>query len=141
MVSNYDWLIRAALRAHIPLAVLFEVTHRCDPGLRARGLRAPATPGKFSVQGEQGSEDDEHNGDGARWAGDRGLGNGAAAAVHDVAFLQKLTLVEDEPVGSPSRKSTAHPNGGARRYLRVRCAPGKYVHSFPVFEFHSQQFI
>ena len=28
--------------------------------------RMPATPGKLSVEGEQGSEDDEHNGDGAR---------------------------------------------------------------------------
>ena len=32
MVSNYDRLIRTASRAHIPLAVLFEVTHRCNLG-------------------------------------------------------------------------------------------------------------
>src|SRR3989442_14209569 len=32
MISNYDRLIRIASRAHIPLAVLFEVTHRCNLG-------------------------------------------------------------------------------------------------------------
>ena len=32
MVSNYDRLIRTASRAHVPLAVLFEVTHRCNLG-------------------------------------------------------------------------------------------------------------
>jgi MoaA/NifB/PqqE/SkfB family radical SAM enzyme len=32
MVSNYDRLIRVASRAHIPLSVLFEVTHRCNLG-------------------------------------------------------------------------------------------------------------
>jgi MoaA/NifB/PqqE/SkfB family radical SAM enzyme len=32
MVSHYDRLIRVASRAHIPLGVLFEVTHRCNLG-------------------------------------------------------------------------------------------------------------
>ena len=32
MVSNYDRLIHVASRAHVPLAVLFEVTHRCNLG-------------------------------------------------------------------------------------------------------------
>jgi len=32
MVSHYDRLVRVASRAHIPLAVLFEVTHRCNLG-------------------------------------------------------------------------------------------------------------
>jgi MoaA/NifB/PqqE/SkfB family radical SAM enzyme len=32
MVSHYDRLIRAASRAHVPLSVLFEVTHRCNLG-------------------------------------------------------------------------------------------------------------
>jgi len=32
MVSPYERLIRAASRAHIPLGVLFEVTHRCNLG-------------------------------------------------------------------------------------------------------------
>lgn len=32
MVSRYDGLIRAASRAHLPLSVLFEVTHRCNLG-------------------------------------------------------------------------------------------------------------
>lgn len=31
-VSHYDRLIRVASRAHIPLSVLFEVTHRCNLG-------------------------------------------------------------------------------------------------------------
>jgi MoaA/NifB/PqqE/SkfB family radical SAM enzyme len=31
-VSHYDRLIRTASRAHIPLSVLFEVTHRCNLG-------------------------------------------------------------------------------------------------------------
>jgi MoaA/NifB/PqqE/SkfB family radical SAM enzyme len=32
MVSNYDRLIRVASRAHIPIGVLFEITHRCNLG-------------------------------------------------------------------------------------------------------------
>jgi MoaA/NifB/PqqE/SkfB family radical SAM enzyme len=32
MTSHYDRLIRNASRAHIPLSVLFEVTHRCNLG-------------------------------------------------------------------------------------------------------------
>jgi len=32
MITNYDRVIRVASRAHIPLAVLFEVTHRCNLG-------------------------------------------------------------------------------------------------------------
>jgi MoaA/NifB/PqqE/SkfB family radical SAM enzyme len=32
MISQYDRLVRAASRAHIPLGVLFEVTHRCNLG-------------------------------------------------------------------------------------------------------------
>ena len=32
MLSNYERLIRVASRAHMPLAVLFEVTHRCNLG-------------------------------------------------------------------------------------------------------------
>jgi MoaA/NifB/PqqE/SkfB family radical SAM enzyme len=32
MVSHYEQLIRVASRAHIPISVLFEVTHRCNLG-------------------------------------------------------------------------------------------------------------
>ncbi len=32
MASHYDRLIRVASRAHIPISVLFEVTHRCNLG-------------------------------------------------------------------------------------------------------------
>lgn len=32
MLTNYERLIRVASRAHVPLAVLFEVTHRCNLG-------------------------------------------------------------------------------------------------------------
>ena len=32
MVSHYDRLIRVASRGHVPLSVLFEVTHRCNLG-------------------------------------------------------------------------------------------------------------
>jgi MoaA/NifB/PqqE/SkfB family radical SAM enzyme len=32
MLSHYDRLIRVASRAHVPLSVLFEVTHRCNLG-------------------------------------------------------------------------------------------------------------
>lgn len=32
MVSNYDRLIGVASRAHVPLAAMFEVTHRCNLG-------------------------------------------------------------------------------------------------------------
>jgi MoaA/NifB/PqqE/SkfB family radical SAM enzyme len=32
MMSHYDKLIRTASRAHVPLSVLFEVTHRCNLG-------------------------------------------------------------------------------------------------------------
>ncbi|HXG14998.1 MAG TPA: radical SAM protein [Calidithermus sp.] len=33
-MSHYDRLIRVASRAHVPLSVLFEVTHRCNLGCR-----------------------------------------------------------------------------------------------------------
>src|SRR3989442_13890919 len=39
------------------------------------------TPWKFSVEGEAGLESDERIGAGPRWAGDRGGGEGDAAAV------------------------------------------------------------
>jgi MoaA/NifB/PqqE/SkfB family radical SAM enzyme len=32
MLTNYERVIRVASRAHVPLAVLFEVTHRCNLG-------------------------------------------------------------------------------------------------------------
>jgi MoaA/NifB/PqqE/SkfB family radical SAM enzyme len=32
VTSHYDRLVRAASRAHVPLSVLFEVTHRCNLG-------------------------------------------------------------------------------------------------------------
>lgn len=40
------------------------------------------TPWEFNVEREQGSEANEHRGRGPRWAGDRGRGEGDAAAVH-----------------------------------------------------------
>ncbi len=40
------------------------------------------TPWEFRVEGEAGSESDERIGAGPRWAGDRGGGEGDAAAVH-----------------------------------------------------------
>src|SRR5947209_8592278 len=40
------------------------------------------TPWEFRVEGEAGSESDERIGAGPRWAGDRGSGEGDAAAVH-----------------------------------------------------------
>src|SRR2546425_1204392 len=40
------------------------------------------TPWKFSVEGEAGLESDERIGAGPRWVGDRGGGEGDAAAVH-----------------------------------------------------------
>src|SRR5207249_2636349 len=40
------------------------------------------TPWKFSVEGEAGLESDERMGAGPRWVGDRGGGEGDAAAVH-----------------------------------------------------------
>src|SRR5437899_12457533 len=42
-----------------------------------------ATPRKFSVEGEQGSEDDERTGRSPRWTGDRGDGEGDPTAVYD----------------------------------------------------------
>jgi hypothetical protein len=40
-----------------------------------------ATPRELRVEGEQGSEADEHRGAGPPWAGDRDHGEGHAAAV------------------------------------------------------------
>src|SRR5437899_2242897 len=40
------------------------------------------TPWEFRVEGEAGSESDERIGAGPRWVGDRGGGEGDAAAVH-----------------------------------------------------------
>src|SRR5437870_4963341 len=41
-----------------------------------------ATPRKFSVEGEQGLEDDERTGTSPRWTGDRGDGEGDPTAVY-----------------------------------------------------------
>jgi hypothetical protein len=49
--------------------------------LRA-ALGETVAPQKFTVEGEQGSKVDEHHGAGSRCAGDRGRGEGDAAAVH-----------------------------------------------------------
>src|SRR5437667_11178761 len=54
-------------RIHVPLSANMSET---------------VTPGKFRVEGEAGSESDERIGAGPRWAGDRGGGEGDAAAVH-----------------------------------------------------------
>ena len=51
------------------------------------------TPWKFSVEGEQGSEVDERRRAGSRGAGDRGRGEGDAAAVH------RRVQAEDRPRG------------------------------------------
>jgi hypothetical protein len=40
------------------------------------------TPWEFRVESEQGSKSDEQRRAGPRWAGDRGRGEGVAAAVH-----------------------------------------------------------
>ena len=68
------------------------LSHRCRwRGRRRRARRRDAlsanmsetvTPWKFSVEGEAGLESDERIGAGPRWAGDRGGGEGDAAAVH-----------------------------------------------------------
>src|SRR5438132_14287136 len=57
---------------------------------KALGLTIPlsanmsetVTPWEFRVEGEAGSESDERIGAGPRWVGDRGGGEGDAAAVH-----------------------------------------------------------
>jgi len=49
--------------------------------LRA-ALGETVAPRKFTVEGEQGSKVDKHHGAGPRSAGDRGRGEGDAAAVH-----------------------------------------------------------
>jgi hypothetical protein len=52
-----------------------------------------ATSWKFSVEGEQGLEDDERTGTGPWWTGDRGDAEGNAAAVHG------RVQAEDRPGG------------------------------------------
>src|SRR5712692_10693088 len=52
----------------------------CTPPRSASTL--PVTPWKFRVEGEAGSESDERTGAGLGWPGDRGGGEGDAAAVH-----------------------------------------------------------
>src|SRR5207245_1159354 len=52
----------------------------CTPPRSSSTL--PVTPWEFRVEGEAGSESDERIGAGPRWAGDRGGGEGDAAAVH-----------------------------------------------------------
>src|SRR2546428_4384203 len=63
-----------------------------DSALSAN-MSETVTPWEFSVEGESGSESDERIGAGPRWAGDRGGGEGDAAAVH--ARVQE----EDRPGG------------------------------------------
>src|SRR2546429_9351443 len=52
-----------------------------------------ATPRKFSVEGEQGLEDDERTGTSPRWTGDRGDGEGDPTAAYGGA------QTEDRPGG------------------------------------------
>src|SRR5436190_6794513 len=55
--------------------------HRYRSSLSAN-MSETVTPWKFSVEGEAGLESDERMGAGPRWVGDRGGGEGDAAAVH-----------------------------------------------------------
>src|SRR5207244_11735919 len=52
-----------------------------DQALSAN-MSETVTPWEFRVEGEAGSESDERIGAGPRWVGDRGGGEGDAAAVH-----------------------------------------------------------
>jgi hypothetical protein len=52
-----------------------------DAALSAN-MSETVTRWEFRVEGEAGSESDERIGAGPRWAGDRGRGEGNAAAVH-----------------------------------------------------------
>src|SRR5439155_18833558 len=52
-----------------------------DAALSAN-MSETATPRKFSVEGEQGLEDDERTGTSPRWTGDRGDGEGDQTAVY-----------------------------------------------------------
>src|SRR5436309_1339129 len=54
-----------------------------EPGLAlSANMSETATPRKFSVEGEQGLEDDERTGTSPRWTGDRGDGEGDPTAVY-----------------------------------------------------------
>src|SRR3989338_6665925 len=63
------------------LTDLCKAAHGLSPALSVN-MGETVTPWKFSVEGESGSESDERIGAGPRWAGDRGGGEGDAAAVH-----------------------------------------------------------
>src|SRR2546427_5162807 len=53
-----------------------------DEGPLSANMSETATPRKFSVEGEQGLEDDERTGTSPRWTGDRGDGEGDPTAVY-----------------------------------------------------------
>ena len=89
------------------------------------GMALPAnmsetvTPWEFRVEGEQGSEADEHSGAGPRWAGDRGRGEGDAATVHPGV------QAEDRPGG----RRRVRPRGRWGRCCAARgCTPPTWRH-------------
>src|SRR5437016_2310298 len=64
---------------------LFEATPEMKIVYRmtlSANMSETATPRKFSVEGEQGLEDDERTGTSPRWTGDRGDGEGDPTAVY-----------------------------------------------------------
>src|SRR5437660_7569453 len=69
------------LKAEQPAIQVLPPLARADEPLSAN-MSETATPRKFSVEGEQGLEDDERTGTSPRWTGDRGDGEGDPTAVY-----------------------------------------------------------
>src|SRR5947208_6468664 len=75
---------RAPVRCTVMLCGLSarRTCRRYSAGPLSANMSETATPRKFSVEGEQGLEDDERTGTSPRWTGDRGDGEGDPTAVY-----------------------------------------------------------
>jgi putative transposase len=75
------WAMSERVTDDLTLDALGMALARRRPALSAN-MSETVTPWEFRVEGEAGSESDERIGAGPRWVGDRGGGEGDAAAVH-----------------------------------------------------------
>src|SRR5207302_699584 len=80
------------LKAEQPAIQVLPPLARADEPLSAN-MSETATPRKFSVEGEQGLEDDERTGTSPRWTGDRGDGVAGNAAGHRDLVMATVTQI------------------------------------------------
>ncbi len=81
-LAGYEDTNDAERLAEDPTFRMLASRERRETSALSANMSETVTPGKFNVEGESGSEADEHGGAGPRWTRDRSSGEGDAAAVH-----------------------------------------------------------